>query len=256
MLSRNQDQTSMEYVVGIINTYTEFIPTEIIPFTSTNNIKEMLPYLKNMKNLTLIDIRHIFDVCYNSTLFDIYSRAVSNRYFNQIFDSTASYTNLINNKFIMADINSQLLHFDDWKILNRFGNYHEVIEPASLISPRIAEYYPNINVWKYKRNKDLIYCPSNIPDLRSKKSERHNANMALYCTNNHVWEPDLSTVHDYNPNNGYNIYRGHDVPIKIGEYSLVSYNPPESPELLGRDYYLFLPYEYDPIAKIVYVFSL
>jgi len=65
----------------------------------------------------------------------------------------------------------------------------------------------------------------------------------------------LHPIDNYQPDNTYEPYVGYQTGITISgqmcDYKLVSYN---QPSIYGGNYCLYLPYEYDPIAKIVYAF--
>jgi len=60
----------------------------------------------------------------------------------------------------------------------------------------------------------------------------------------------IQQCHDMSPKHNNNLICHSNT--KQQNYNLLTYNCPST---YGRDYYIFLPHEYDPIARIVYAFS-
>ena len=163
---------------------------------------------------------------------------------------------------------------------------------AKFISLRVAKYYPNIIVHPIR--DCYLLCPNDKPYIQKQCSEAQISSdtvinvISVTCHD----QPSLSSPlsqkqlskqqkkdsilsHDeshkplntlFCPNNKYKPRDGFQTGTKIKNqpqnsnintncdtnYDLLSYNKPST---YNRDYYMFLPYEYDPIAKVVYAFS-
>jgi hypothetical protein len=175
------------------------------------------------------------------------------------------------NKFILQGHDKQVNILDDNNIL-RQGDYDyynkedtgpnvvKLLHQAQLISPRIAQYYPHIATYKLSC-ENLIYCPNNKPHIRYWKGrgadEPSNIVYAT-CSDEVILGETRLPVNVYRPNSSYKPRTGFQTGIKINgaeeQYDLLTYNQPFI--YYGRDYYIFLPYEWDPIAKLVYAFSI
>jgi len=85
--------------------------------------------------------------------------------------------------------------------------------------------------------------------------------MYISCTDTQTKNTISNPVDVYQYNNKYTPNVGYKTGITVTgvnsdnssfQYTVLSYNQPFT---YDREYYMYLPYEYDPIANIVYVFS-
>ena len=262
-LSNDEQKDKVLYdVLDTMYKNTKFSLYEFIPFSSTTSIEQMYLFMRDVQGTGCLPpdyIKHIFDTLYDVPyLSDSYWSATSFKTFKDMMDYRARsyFTILQNKKFITVYIPNQKVFMDEHTILNTAGKI-SLDKSVSIISPRVAQHYSDINVWSYKDDNLLLYCNDDDnrnkqPDLRLKEHS-FTKELEFYYSNSHVSNPNIKRIHNYNPDNNYSPNIGFDIGLKIRDYTLHLYNAPCS---YGRDYYLFLPYEYDPINKIIHAFSL
>ena len=248
-----------------INQYTEFIPEQVLPFELLVDFEDMLQRIKEWGNRPLPNyyIKHI--------VYTLYSVKIAGVYYNVsivrlLEDITNNYTSYFKNHLILQSYDEQIKILDD-NIILRQGDYnyydgqnsHYVIKllgDAQLISPRVGQYYQDITTYSLSC-ENLIYCPNNSPYIKSwrgRGADDPSNVMYATCSNEIVSGQTGTRIDLYHPNGSYKPRFGFQTGIKIGEelYDLITYN---SPSCYNRDYYAYLPYEWDPIAKVVYAFS-
>jgi hypothetical protein len=251
-----------------INRYSEFIVDDVLPFKLLTTFEGILRRIKSMGNKEL-SFDHVRDIV--NTLFSqhIAKLHYETHRFKSVPDIPLEFVDDIErNKFILQIDNDTyraidddiILHDDDWRYYSKdYSSFKtRLMDDAAFISPRIAAYYSGIKIYKL-HPKNFVMCPNDKPHLSYHKGILIGQTSAIYyasCQN----EPkprgkNIQPIDVYNPNSKYKPFEGfypeHDIEIG-GEYKLMTYN---LPCLYDRDYYLYLPYEYDPIAKIVYAFS-
>lgn len=175
-----------------------------------------------------------------------------------------------------------LLHEPPFRYYGQSSELHpsQLLGEVKLISPRVAEYYPDITVYELRDGDvNYIYCPNDKPHLWTERDPVPDYDwlvpVSVSCQA--TAQPGqmrgplnvYSDVSSYRPGTGFftgitikdfvgNGDAGHVPSDKrhqyryIDAYKLISYNLPST---YSRDYYIFLPYEYDPIAKVIYAFS-
>jgi hypothetical protein len=232
---------SKDEILNIINTYTEFVPSDTIPFELTTNITQMLPYL-NVKQLPLNYIEHIFNTLFTKEQYHLYQETLNYHELSNV--SRKLLTDLKSNKFIVYEPSKRSTYFSSHSILN-YGRQTDIIPD------RIASYYPDIRV--YDVNGKLVTSPnSDTPYLVYTEQQYANVSANISWTDNPTRETFLP-VNVYDPNSTYKPRGGYDTGIRVKDEAFFSYNPLS---LYNHDYYIFLPYEHDPIAKTTYVFSI
>lgn len=143
---------------------------------------------------------------------------------------------------------------------------------AEIITERVASYYPNLVT--YAVYKHFVYCSDSKPYLYGQYSSELGPSQetiiyfTVTCSDQP--QPELESeeelgklkpklVNLYSPASKYRPGEGFPTGVKLrgygndnSEYTVMSYNMPLT---YNRDHYIFLPYDFDPIAKFVYAFS-
>jgi len=107
--------------------------------------------------------------------------------------------------------------------------------------------------------KNFIYCPNDKPHLQywvNRSIDGSNCGMYATCNNIETESSLILPIKRYKQYAKYLPLEGFETGVNIlsrqpGSYKLLSYNKPSTHD---RDYYIYLPYEYDPIIKVVYAF--
>lgn len=284
---KQADKESRQELIDIINEITEYLPAQVMPFRLLTNFEEILTRIQAITpghGVISTDVTHIVET--------LFSRRIQ-QYYNEIslkeFDSLSfvDVSSLLNNMFIFK---AAAVHSNDKKILRQpsidyYINAHDsqVISlhgQVEFISPRIAQYYSNITVYQLI-GKNYIYCPNSRPFLEYHEtiSLRTVDTLDVSCQQQRPeWNKSLP-LDVYTPFSSYRPGSGFATGITLKyhddnsdddgddgdasnnvEYELRSYNEPSTysrGRVADQRYptYIFLPYEYDPIAKIVYAFS-
>ena len=274
----NHNDTIKDTLIKIVSDNTQYIPYEVLPFNLLDTFETMLPRIKEMSTTTgnvlpHNNVKHIIN-----TLFSPYIANIVNNINNikhTLYDVTNGYVNkIISKRLILRSLtgghevlNSEIiLHYDDDDYYNfEHASYPlKLIGETAFISPRIAAHYQNINVYDIGY-ENFIYCPDNKSYLQYwLDTQNVNYIMQASCSNNNnitsilTVEPlsKMTNTKKYNIHNKYIPYEGHQTEITItsknNSYKLLCYNIPST---YDRDYYIYLPYEYDPIIKVIYAFS-
>ena len=257
-------------LITIINDNTQFIPEQVLPFDLLLDFDSILHRVKDINNnkLSVEHISHIVNTLYSPYIAGIYYNLIR---LKSIGDMSVKYIDGIESlKFILQIDNDTFRVIDDEVILYQddIGYYNSdyksfslhLLHDATFISPRIAAYYYGIKTYDV-RTKNLVYCPNDKPCLKSwtgREIDEQSNTIYASCdvdniVNNHI--NIRQPINVYQPNSKYIPYAGFQTNIDIksrnGDYKLLTYN---SPSMYDRDYFIFLPYEYDPIAKVVYAF--
>jgi hypothetical protein len=264
----NDTNVIRNIMIKTINTYTEFIPDDVLPLEVLNNLETILLHFKNIgdKEVPLEDMRDIIYNLYSTRISLLYGYLVNDikkldiktakdaKFFAKhgfILES-ADHTNIVINKNQTLSGHSN----DNYYNSGDTDMNINLMEDAQSISPRIAEYYENIRTYN-NYGKNLIYCPNDKPYLHSRGEQitgRPSEIKNLSCKTTQSTYDIIEPVNVYQVNSKYKPYEGFQTNIKIGnEYELFTYNLPST---YSRDYYIFLTYEYDPIAKVIYAFSI
>jgi len=267
----------------MIDEYTEFTPKEVLPFELFTSFEWMLTRIKSIgdKELPFNYVNHIVNTLYSRRVASVYHEANGRR----IYDMTAGYIRYLENEgFILKSV-SGLTAINHNKVLHEYSSDYyynnsdlykvRLKTSAKFISSRIATYYSNINIYDVGCH-DFIYCPNDKPHLNFWLARDNNEPKSIRYVSCQSTIPEnyggREPVHFHSPNSNYKPHDGFQTGIKIKDYTdkydsydvttfddydqqydLLTYN---LPSMYDRDYYIYLPYEYDPIAKIVYAFSI
>jgi len=262
-----QHNIVLDNMFNIILTHTAYEPEEIVVFWYTTNIKHMYRYISKMQTLPRSCIEHILGKLYNQQILNIYREAIVNKRFDDLSRDNSNghdmIQTLIANKFIIRLSSSQGLCYHGHQLLRSDNDNNALDIGVSCMSPRVAQYYSTGgNVWQYGDNNSMLYYRNGNGIIQVRKSNCEGKILNFYCSDKNSNDHDdisqyLKMVPKHvtvDKDNGYHpTLIGIKTGIKIGDYTLNIYNPPSTHD---RDYYLLLPYEYNPIDKIIHVFSL
>lgn len=233
---------------------TNFRLEELDPWFTTKDIDTIIPYVQHMSQLPTVYIQHIFLTLFNWNLYNIYRLCFDHDNINNIPNRVI--TALEDGKFVIQNTNSMTVSYNSGALFNLpVGTCFHDRRPE-IISPRLAKQYNNINI--YSQGKQLITCPkSATPYLQ--RSYRELPIFGSLETTNHYTICCSPTDNGIQPQQ--NIYdpnytpllNFHDTGVTISNKHLYCYNIPST---YNRNYYLYLIYEYDPIANKIYAFSL
>ena len=241
----------------------------MLPFDLLTTFEHILLRIKDIgnKQLSANNIKHTLDTLFAPHIYNLYYDVNNKKTIGDMSDELMDY--IVKSKFILQIDNDTFWPVEEETILCQYDhNYYKnddsyfitkLLDDTSLILQRIATYYPSIKTYETLGN-DLIFCPNDKPYLsyqrRQEINKPDNIKYAM-CQN----LPDLvdegrRPIDIYDPRNKYKPYIGYQTNIIIDghneRYKLFTYN---LPSMYDRDYYIYLPYEYDPIAKVVYAFS-
>jgi len=268
---RNTDDTKdiKNILTQTINDNTQFVPQYILPFNLLDTFESILPRVKELsstsKHLQYNIIQHIINTLFSSYVVNTYNNIVTLKSINNILDG---YMTKINSKrFILqtdtgnpkAANDNIILYYDDVDYYSSGNPYYPlrlIGDNTEFISLRVAAYYGNIKVYDMGY-KNLIYCTNDKPYIENWKVWE-GFNQVIHATCSSVKQVSSLTAIDnihYKPNIGYSPFEGFDTGMDITgtntNYKLYCYNKPST---YGKNYYIYLPYEYDPIIKVVYAF--
>jgi len=246
---------------------------DIFPLTST--IDEMLPliqtrYLYNTQinslsyefigNLPTSYIKHILTTLFTHSIVETaYLQSLKYPHLSEVLKDV--YMNFMSAGFIVVNLDKTEVNYIKSELFSARGGIDSIFlcydkDRPELISPRVAERYYNINVFKYGDN--MFLCPKNKPYLHDEPMfEGHKiTGVKLCCINKKSGIERILIQHNNTSqlNNWNNI---HDTQIHIRDYNkdyiLYSFNKPST---YNRDYYLYVVYEYDPIDNRLIAFSI
>ena len=279
-------------LVEIINQYTQFDPIELLPTDLLMGIDDIVSYIKSLgdQQISLEFAKYIVDELFSRRMNYVYS---DDSHDNDINERTSKQLNesIIEKLIIKSPYLANDYIADDNRVLSlvenpyysdsKYGKSFElrIRGDAELITPRVAAYYDNIttySVWSF-----YVYCPEHKPYLRVTEdteitaSHRYLLAYKVSCSD-HISSPSHETHESYETEEGksyakrvdlysakskYRPGEGFPTGIKLKstimngnnhKYTLMSYNMPST---YDRNYYIFIPYDFDPIAKFVYAFS-
>ena len=271
-----------------INKLTEFLPEQVLPIGLLTTFEDILTRLQAVdtdvnSGITSDEAKHIVKSLFSSRIYDAYNEATR----RSLSSMTVGYMDTLTDKmFILRSLDEPgkyiLVDADARKILREpaIDYYHKAYNwyivslhgDADFISPRVAEHYPNINSYKLI-SKNYIYCPPSKPFLDYTQTfvPKGPNHLDVTCVEQRPLWDKMSPTDVYSPDSKYRPFQGFATGLKLKrytddynphrhletyenynvEYELFSYNKPFS---YNRDYYIYLPYEFDPIARVVYAF--
>jgi len=236
-----QGGASEDDILKIMNDNTGWIPQDTIPFELITKIGYMIPYL-NIKSLPMSYINNILNRLFTNKQFHLYHEVIKHKDMrsipHELLDEFKKYG------FILYDPVDKVEWYSDHDVFNFVGDING-------ISPRIANYYPNKRIYKLD-NRLISTSNDEYPYLVYTKPRRWDEGAIIDWTHDPAMET-FAPINNRNQNTNYKPYSGYDTGIKVLGKKVFSYNPPS---LYGRDYYIFLPHEYDPFTKTIYAFSL
>jgi len=240
---------------------TAYDPAEVLPVQCLVDFRMVLKRIKSVgrQSIDANEIRAI--ACrYLFHTFKDHSVIITTAKLAEIPEN--SMKSLLRNKFILVSADGSVTKYYSDVILGCFGSHYMIgsadryrchlFNNISYISARVAEFYPEITAWTLEGCKGGIICPTDKPYpwvLRVKQAWH------IWCEEIPAFGLDDTQIYcGYKPNSSYHPHEGFQTGVKLADtgYTVVTYN---YPSLYDRDYYVFAPHEYDPIAKVVYAFS-
>ena len=259
----------IQYLINIIMVNTGYDSAELLPVRYLTNFDMIVKrMISNQGMMSKGDVMYLV-MYYNSKFNDSYRFIEVTPILDNISQELLQV--LITNKFILMSTDGSVIHCRPDIILQQFipafrpykmlsnrtakdmtNSYrYTLTDGVSYISPRVAGYYSDIKTITISEKTALIITSDN--DIYTKQT----SNLSYYivgCQSTKYYDNKylMKSNNNYNPNSQYKPNIGFQTGVKLNDYTVLSYNVPS---LYDRNYYTFLPQEYDPIAKIVYAFS-
>jgi len=266
-----QDEIDKE-LITLINKQTEFETNQVIPFRSLQDFNDILARINSpvKEVLTAADAQHIVSTLFHDDIVTNYNW-VANHGITSL-DPKQLHFLLVSNLFIIELEDAyHTVHKSDFSILDRppidYYTSHDkyqlqLFNDVELISTRVALHYPKIRTYYVGNRERLLYCPDDKSYLHYSIMEGTDYDtLAVVCRSTPAlqYNADIELIENQSDVSlgNYVPRQGYQTGVKLanqngGNYDVISYNPVSN---YGRNFYIFLPYEYDPIARVVYVFS-
>jgi len=186
-ISQEIDRRLTNDLSHIITQYTEFKPNEVLPFKLLYTFEDILARIQSFGNqeVTADDTDHILKRLFSSSVGKWYIQFTRTKQYEKL--TAVDLTRLSDWMFIVKARDAVSHVANDRKILygHHYRIYYDVPRrvdvtlrgSAKFISPRIAEYYPDITVYDLP-DKDYAYCPKNTPYLALSE---HDTSLSVSC---------------------------------------------------------------------------
>jgi len=246
-------------VVKQLLSHTSFTLADINPCFRTKTISDIIPVINSVHIHDIHDayIDHIIHTLYDDNVLTTYKKLSSFSKLKNLYNNNVNIKDgifiIISKHALVLDMSINTLAKLQHNIPPDNKNMY-IIEPE-IISPRIATYYPNENIFSVDyQGKSTLLVTTHYSPFLCKLVIRGKTYYACRYDDRDSLKPitkdQLPKTTDYIPRSGYKFPIN---PVFEGMYDLYTYNPPSTK---NRDYYVLLIYELDPIAKILYAFSL
>ena len=278
-MNREEDinNAARKKISELVNKLTEFLPDQVLPVRLLTTFQDILTRLQSITTnadmtLTAQEAKHIVRQLFSEYIYEAYGGLIK----KSLSTKKSNYINYLTSRmFVLKGIDKSTgnvpVYKDDRRLLREceISYYHDCYDSriivlsgdAEFISPRVAEYYHNIITYDLE-GKNYIYCPADKSFLSYYDILRTGLTdtLEITCSTQPVLWSRLKSIDVYSAASKYRPNQGFATDIKIKhhtddyntEYDLLSYNQPSA---YGRDFYIYLPYEFDPIVRIVYAFS-
>jgi len=257
----------------ILNTYTAFDIDHVAPLSFFHGFTDILARINSPQPdaLSADDVKHIVMSLFSKKVIDNYQQIggrsldileprlidISGRSLFIFMSSLGPYIHKVDNAILHDPPVDYFSSHADFMVHTR--------GQAAFISERVAQHYPDINLYDVGNREMLIYCPDDKPYVDCAITLHPNytqvyVTASLAPISGKVWQSTLvkRCSKQEHPTGNYTPRQGYLTDLKITDneggpdYDLISYNPLST---YGRDYYLLLPYEYDPVIRVIYAFS-
>lgn len=189
-------QAYRDAAVELIERYTSFTVDELLPFAYLESPLAIVARITSQyQPLTLEERNHLLDIVYNISLsgcdFSHFGKVcgiIENQRSTKLVSLAArgDMEVAVLRKFILVSADNEQQYYDADVILHRlrldfrYGNradeadswfYRlELADEVAIISPRVADYYPDTITWLLPNQDndqaDVVMCPTNTPYLR------------------------------------------------------------------------------------------
>lgn len=235
-------------------TDTAFTLADLDPIFGVRNISQIAACIRDLKQLPALYIEHI---CY--TLYDKRDYTVYSDLNLHIRDSQNSwmfgpvYKSRIRDNFIIVGNLEAEVDVSVGSLVSLSPYWYQTNPTLvpNIISPRVACYYRHSHrIYRVDTfyQELLLVCPE--VHLYLNRSAGSNGSLITRCVAD-ADDANVEPINDSLTDSDYVPLATHDSGSKLGGYSLHTYNKLTD---YNRGYYMFLVYEVDPIAKILYAF--